>query len=201
MKFRSTAVLAATLATAPAFADFVSTATLSMSDIAGVGAYNMSYNSWRVDFYTDADLSQSGLNADFGNWMLVITGTNGVTWKTSSAETVGGSYANTTGARIFTVTLAEGSPIGGTGDLVPTPSILSLRYTTRKVGGAWQSMQNALEYSGSSSTSTAQRGMIVVGAADGSSFISGYFGTTVPAPGAAALVGLAGILVSRRRSN
>ena len=201
MKFRSTAVLAATLATAPAFADFVSTATLSMSDIAGVGAYNMSYNSWRVDFYTDADLSQSGLNADFGNWMLVITGTNGITWKTSSAETVGGRYTNTSGARIFTVTLAEGSPIGGIGDLAPAPAILSLRYTTPKTGGTWASMSNALTYSGASSTTLSQRGMIVIGADDGSSFISGYFNTTIPAPGAAALVGLAGILVSRRRSN
>lgn len=200
MKFRSTAVLAATLATAPAFADFLSTVTLSMSGIAGEGAYNMSSNTWRVDFYSDADLSQSGLNADFGNWMLVVTGTNGMTWKTTSAETVGGSYQNVSGARIFTVTLAEGSPIGGTGDLSPAPAVLSLRYTTRKIAGSWQNMQGALTYSGDAATATAQRGMLVVGAADGTSFISGYFGTTVPAPGAAALIGLSGLIVSRRRN-
>ena len=201
MKFRSTAVLAATLATAPAFASFVSTATLSMSIIAGQGSYFVAGNTWRVDFYTDADLSQSGVNADFGNWILVVTGSNGSTWKTSSSETVGGSYTNAPCARIFTVTLAEGSPIGGEGDLTPVPAMLSLRYTTPKVGGVWQNMQTSLEYSGNATTSVAQRGMLTVAASDGSSYIAGYFNTTIPAPGAAALVGLAGIFVSRRRSN
>lgn len=201
MKFRSTAVLAATLATAPAFAGFVSTVTLTSSSN-GTGAYLVAGNTWTVNFYTDADLSQSGADADFGNWILTVTGTNGSTWTTSSAETVGGSYRNVTGARIFTVDLADadGGTLPGSGDLAPIPGKLSLKFTTRKVGSTFENMQNALTYSGSAATSASQRGMLTVTSADGASVISGYFGTTVPAPGAAALVGLAGIFVSRRRN-
>lgn len=201
MKFRSTAVLAATLATAPAFAGFVSTATLTSSSN-GTGSYLVAGNTWTVNFYTDADLSQSGADADFGNWILTVTGTNGSTWTTSSAETVGGSYRNVTGARIFTVDLADadGGTLPGSGDLAPIPGKLSLKFTTRKVGSTFENMQNALTYSGSAATSASQRGMLTVTSADGASVISGYFGTTVPAPGAAALVGLAGIFVSRRRN-
>lgn len=202
MKFRSTAVLAATLATAPAFAGFVSTATLSMSGIAGTGDYAVGGNTWTVNFYTDADLSQTGANADFGNWILTISGT-GVdqTWSTSSAETFGGSYRNVTGARIFTVDLAngEGSTLPGSGSLSPIPGKLSLKFTTRKFGSVFESMENALQYSGNASTATNQRGMLTVTSADGASTISGYFATTVPAPGAAALIGAAGLLTSRRR--
>ena len=203
MKFRSTAVLAATLATAPAFAGFVSTATLSMSGIAGTNEYNVAGNTWKVDFFTDADLSQAGTDADFGNWILTITGSNGKTWSTSSTETVGGSYRNVTGARIFTVDLADGdgSTLPGTGDLnpAPIPGKLSLKFTTRKFGSVFESMENALTYSGNAATTPSQRGMLTVTSADGNSVISGYFNATIPAPGAAALIGAAGLLTARRR--
>ena len=201
MTFRSTAALAATLATAPAFASFMSTATLTMTS-AGNNLYAIPGNVWTVNFFTDADLSQSGTNADFGNWILTITGTNGRTWQTSSGETFGGAYRNVTGARIFTVDLAnaEGNPLDGTGDLAPIPGKLTLKFTTRKVGSLFENMENALNYSGTTANAQ-QRGSIVVTSADGGSIISGNFVTTIPAPGAAALVGLAGLIVSRRRAS
>jgi hypothetical protein len=160
----------------------------------------ISGNPCTINFYTDADLSQSGANADFGTWILTVTGSNVTTWPTSSTETVGGSYRNVTGARIFTVDLADadGGTLPGTGDLAPIPSSLSLKFTTPKSEGMFKNMQDALIYSSASTTNASQRGMLTVTSADGS-MISGFFATTVPAPGAAALVGLAGLIVSRRR--
>ena len=198
MKFSALAI-SSVFAASSAFAGFMSTATLSATS-EGTDQYLISGNTWTINFYTDADLSQSGANADFGTWILTVTGSNGTTWQTSSTETVGGSYRNVTGARIFTVDLADadGGTLPGTGDLAPIPSSLSLKFTTPKVDGMFKNMQDALIYSGSAATDANQRGMLTVTSADGS-MISGFFATTVPAPGAAALVGLAGLIVSRRR--
>lgn len=198
MKFSALAI-SSVFAASSAFAGFMSTATLSATS-GGTGQYLISGNTWTINFYTDADLSQSGANADFGTWILTVTGSNGTTWQTSSTETVGGSYRNVTGARIFTVDLADadGGTLPGTGDLAPIPSSLSLKFTTPKVDGMFKNMQDALIYSGSAATNANQRGMLTVTSADGS-MISGFFATTVPAPGAAALVGLAGLIVARRR--
>jgi len=179
----------------------MSTATLSATS-EGAGQYLISGNTWTINFYTDADLSQSGADADFGNWILTVTGTNGKKWSTSNSETFGGTYRNVTGARIFTVDLAngEGGELSGTGDLTPVPGKLSLKFTTPKSNSSsFKSMEDALIYSGSTTT-TSQRGMLTVTSADGASVITGFFATTVPAPGAAALVGLAGLIVSRRRA-
>ena len=197
MKFSALAI-SSVFAASSAFAGFMSTATLSATS-EGTDQYLISGNTWTINFYTDADLSQSGANADFGTWILTVTGSNGTTWQTSSTETVGGSYRNVTGARIFTVDLADadGGTLPGTGDLAPIPSSLSLKFTTPKADGMFKNMQDALIYSASTGN-TSQRGMLTVTSADGS-MISGFFATTVPAPGAAALVGLAGLIVARRR--
>jgi len=200
MKFRNSAVLAATLATAPTFAGFMSTATLTTSSV-GTNDYMIAGNTWTINFYTDTDLSQSGADADFGNWILTVKGSNGTVWSTSSSETAGGSYRNVTGARIFTVSLADAAsgPLPGVGDLAPIPGSLSLKYTTRKSGSTFENMQNALTYSGASSTIASQRGELTVTSADGASVITGSFSTVIPTPGAAALIGAAGLLTGRRR--
>jgi hypothetical protein len=200
MKFSALAI-SSVFAASSAFAGFMSTATLSATS-EGAGQYLISGNTWTINFYTDADLSQSGADADFGNWILTVTGTNGKKWSTSNSETFGGTYRNVTGARIFTVDLAngEGGELSGTGDLTPVPGKLSLKFTTPKSNSSsFKSMEDALIYSGSTTT-TSQRGMLTVTSADGASVITGFFATTVPAPGAAALVGLAGLIVSRRRA-
>ena len=199
MKFSALAI-SSVFAASSAFAGFMPTVTLTATS-SGTGAYQIAGNTWTINFYTDADLSQSGTVADFGNWILSITGTNGMTWQTSSSETVGGSYRNVTGARIYTVDMAdgEGSELPGTGDLSPIPGKISVRFTTPKNNGTFVNLQDALNYSSSPTTANDRRGTITVTSTDGMSTIDGFFATTVPAPGAAALVGLAGLIVSRRR--
>jgi len=98
------------------------------------------------------------------------------------------------GGRMYTVMLGDGS--GGNGTLNPTPTVLTLMYTASKTGTVWNTLGNALE----NSAGNTDKGMLTIANDNGgteSGVISGAF--TVPAPGAAALVGLAGLIVSRRR--
>ena len=195
MKFSALAV-SSVFAASSAFAGFIPGATqvLTASGIGGTDSYLVSGNSWTITFTFDGDLAQSSLDGDFGNWTMTLTGTNGTTWSKSRSETDGGMFKNVWGGREYTVMLGDGTD--STGSLTPTPTVLTLMYTASKTGTVWNSLGNALENSAGSPA----MGKLTIANDNGgteSGVISGAF--TVPAPGAAALVGLAGLIVSRRR--
>ena len=194
MKFSALAI-SSVFAASSAFAGFIPGATqvLTASGIAGEGSYNKG-TSWTVTFTFDGELAQSSLDGDFGNWTMTVTGTNGTTWSKSRSETDGGMFKNVSGGRMYTVMLGDGTD--STGSLTPTPTVLTLMYTASKTGTVWNSLGNALENSAGSPA----MGKLTIANDNGgteSGVISGAF--TVPAPGAAALVGLAALIVSRRR--
>jgi hypothetical protein len=198
MKFTTTAVLAASLAASSTFAGFLPTGTLTATGIAGTGAYQLSGNTWSITFSFDGDVNASSMNSDFGNWTLKLLGTNGKTWTTSSSEVVDGAWArNGSNERMLTIKLADGAGIG-VGDVAPEPTYISISYAARKSGSSWESLGNALLYSGDSGTPSTSRGNLMVRSGV-SNMISGTFSAVIPAPGAVALVGLAGLIISRRR--
>ena len=194
MKFSALAI-SSVFAASSAFAGFIPGATqvLTASGIGGTGSYLVSGNSWTVTFTFDGDLTQSSLDGDFGNWTMTVTGTDGTTWSKSRYETDGGMFKNVSGGREYTVMLGDGS--GGNGTLNPTPTVLTLMYTASKTGTVWNSLGNALE----NSAGNAMKGKLTIAndVSGTEGVIAGAF--TVPAPGAGALVGLAGLIVSRRR--
>ena len=193
MKFSALAISSA-FAASSAFAGFIPGATqvLTASGIAGEGSYKQG-TSWTVTFTFDGELAQSSLDGDFGNWTMTVTGTNGTTWSKSRSETDGGMFKNVSGGRMYTVMLGDG--VGGNGTLSPKPTVLTLMYTASKTGTVWNSLGNALE----NSAGNARKGKLTIAndVSGTEGVIAGAF--TVPAPGAAALVGLAGLIVSRRR--
>ena len=203
MKFtalQNSSAVTAVLVASSAFATMTTT-TLTASNITGTGVYVQAPTIWSIQFTFDGDLAQSSLNGDFGTWTLTVTGSNGSSWSKSSPETDGGSFKNITNGRIYNVLLGIGS--GGTGDLDPEPSNLSLKYTTQKIAGVYMSLGAALNYSALSSTPDLQKGRLSVTHVDGEGKVDGeIWGTfAVPAPGTAALIGLAGMISSRRRRN
>jgi hypothetical protein len=199
MKFTTTAVLAASLAASSTFAGFLPTGTLTASGIAGTGAYQLGGNTWTITFSFDGDVNASSMNSDFGNWTLKLLGTNGKTWTTSSSEVVDGAWArNGSNERLLTIKLADGAGIG-VGDVAPEPTYISISYAARKSGSSWESLGNALLYSGDTDTPATSRGSLMVRSGV-SNMIAGTFAAVIPTPGAASLVGLAGLIVSRRRA-
>ena len=203
MKFtalQNSSAVTAVLVASSAFATMTTT-TLTASNITGTGVYVQAPTIWSIQFTFDGDLAQTSLNGDFGNWTLTVTGSNGSSWSKSNSETDGGSFKNITNGRIYNVLLGIGS--GGTGDLDPEPSNLSLKYTTQKIAGVYMSLGAALNYSALSSTPDLQKGRLSVTHVDGEGKVDGeIWGTfAVPAPGTAALIGLAGMISSRRRRN
>ena len=204
MKFtalQNSSAVTAVLVASSAFATMTTT-TLTASNITGMGVYMQAPTIWSIQFTFDGDLAQTSLNGDFGNWTLTVTGSNGSSWSKSSPETDGGSFKNITNGRIYNVLLGIGS--GGTGDLDPEPSNLSLKYTTQKIAGVYMSLGAALNYSALSSTPDLQKGILsvthvnaITGIQDGE--IWGTF--AVPTPGAVALIGFAGMVAGRRRRN
>lgn len=196
MKLSSSAFLAASLAASSACAGVVTT-TLTASGIAGTGSYLVAPDTWTIDFTFTCDLDQSGMNADFGDWEVVLTGTNGRSWTTSSSEVNNGTWKRDSDARILRIELAQDDAGIGTGTVTPLPTVVEVAYTVRRVGSSWESLGSALEYSAAVTTSANRRGSLRV-AFDDVSEIKGAF--AIPAPGAAALVGLAGLVVSRRRN-
>jgi len=199
MKFSTTAVLAASLVASSTFAGFLPTGTLTASGIAGTGAYQLSGNTWTITFSFDGDVNASSMNSDFGNWTLKLLGTNGKTWTTSNSEVVDGTWTrNGSNERMLTIKLADGAGIG-VGDVAPEPTYISISYAARKSGSSWESLGNALLYSGNATTPAASRGSLMVRSGV-SNMIAGTFAAVIPAPGAVALVGLAGLTISRRRA-
>ena len=202
MKFtalQNSSAVTAVLVASSAFATMTTT-TLTASNITGTGVYVQAPTIWSIQFTFDGDLAQTSLNGDFGNWTLTVTGSNGSSWSKSNSETDGGSFKNIPNGRTYNVLLGDGS--GGTGTVDPAPSNLSLKYTTQKIAGVYMSLGAALNYS--ALTSDLQKCRLSVthlnsdtGLVDGE--IWGTF--AVPAPGTAALIGLAGMISSRRRRN
>jgi hypothetical protein len=99
---------------------------------------------------------------------------------------------------MLTIKLADGAGLG-VGDVAPEPTYISISYAARKSGSSWESLGNALLYSGDASTPSTSRGNLMVRSGV-SNMISGTFATVIPTPGAVALVGLAGLIISRRRA-
>lgn len=199
MTLRTATALAASLAASSAFAGFLPTGTLIASGITGFGAYSIPGNTWTITFAFDGNVDASGMNAEFGNWTLNVSGTNGASWSTSSSEVSGGNWVRSgTDARILTIALSEGTPIPGIGTISPRPTFISVKYSTRKVGSSWESLGNSLKYSALTSTPDSRRGelRIVHGEVDE---IAGTFAAVIPTPGAAVLMGVASLITARRR--
>ena len=205
MKFTALQNSSAVLAVLVASSAFASMTTLTASNISGTGVYAQAPTIWSIQFTFDGALTQTSLNGDFGNWTLTVTGSNGSSWSKSNSETDGGSFKNISNGRIYNVILGDGigGSQGGTPDVDPEPSILSLRYSTQKIVGVYMPLGEALAYSTSSLLPLNQQGRLSVTHVDGEGKIDGeIWGTfTVPAPGSVALIGLAGLVSSRRRRN
>jgi len=204
MKFTALQNSSAVLAVLVASSAFASMTTLTASNISGTGVYAQAPTIWSIQFTFDGALTQTSLNGDFGNWTLTVNGSNGSSWSKSNNETDGGSFKNITNGRIYNVLLGDGfGGTQGTTAVDPEPSILSLRYSTQKITGVYMSLGEALAHSTLSSLPSNQQGRLSVTHVDGEGNINGeIWGTfTVPAPGSVALIGLAGLVSSRRRRN
>ena len=205
MKFTALLNSSAVLAVLVASSAFASMTTLTASNITGTGVYVQAPTIWSIQFTFDGALTQTSLNGDFGDWTLTVLGSNGSSWSKSNNETDGGSFKNITSGRIYNVILGDG--VGGiqgsSTDMDPVPSILSLKYSTQKTAGVYMTLGAALDYSSLSVTPANQQGRLSVTHVDGEGHIDGeIWGTfTVPAPGSIALIGLAGLVSSRRRRN
>jgi len=182
---------------------FASVTTLTATNITGTGVYYNQPTTWSLQFSFDGALTQSSLSGDFGNWTLAVAASDGTSWSQSSSDTAGGSFTNITNGKIFNLILGDGlGGIQGTYPINPVPSVLSLKYTTTKTAGIYMTLGQAIDYSVLNTTPAEQRGRLTVthfnggGVVDGE--ISGFF---VPAPGSVALIGLAGMVSSRRRRN
>ena len=204
MKFTALQNSSAVLAVLVTSSAFASMTTLTASNITGTGLYFQDPTIWSIQFTFDGALTQTSLNGDFGNWTLTVNGSNGSSWSKSNSETDGGSFKNITNVRIYNVILGDGlGGSQGTMAVDPEPSILSLRYSTQKIAGVYMSLGEALAYSTLSSLPSNQQGRLSVTHVDGEGNIDGEIsGTfTIPAPGSVALIGLAGLVSSRRRRN
>ena len=203
MKFSALQNISAVTAVLVASSAFASMTTLTASNITGTGMYTQSPTTWKIQFTFDGDLAQTSLDGDFGNWTLTVTGSNGSSWSKSKSETNGGLFAPITNGRLYFVDIGDGTD-GTNAGLTPPPTNLNLRYTTKSNSGVFMTLGEALDYSALSSTQGIEKGILgvthvnaITGIQDGE--IWGTF--TVPAPGAVALIGLAGMVAGRRRRN
>ena len=204
MKFAALQNSSAVLAVLVASSAFASMTTLTANNITGTGVYAQSPTIWSIQFTFDGALTQSSLNGDFGLWTLTVTGSNGASWSKAHDETDGGSFKNIFGGRTYKVNLGDGT--GGTQgspEISPSPSNLSLNYTTRKHFGIYMNLGQALDYSASNTTPDPQKGRLSVTHVNGEGFVDGeiWGPYAVPAPGSVALLGLAGLVARRRRRN
>jgi hypothetical protein len=204
MKFSVLQNISAVTAVLVASSAFASMTTLTASNITGTGVYEQASTMWSIQFTFDGALTQDSLDGDFGNWTLTVTGSNGSSWSKSNSDSIGGEFTPITNGRIYKVFLDDGSNgISGSTALIPVPTFLSIQYTTLKTDDLYMNLGQALDYSASSTTPNLQKGRLSVthvngeGNVDGE--ISGIF--TVPAPGSVALIGLVGLVSSRRRRN
>ena len=204
MKFSALRNISAVTAVLVASSAFASMTTLTASNITGTGFYEQAPTTWSIQFTFDGALTQTSLNGDFGNWTLAVAASDGTSWSQSGSGKDVLSFTNITNGKIFNLILGDGvGGIQGTYPINPVPSVLSLTYTTTQTAGVYMTLGQAIDYSVLNTTPAEQRGRLTVtpfngggAAVDGE--ISGFF---VPAPGSFALMGLAGMVPSRRRRN
>jgi MYXO-CTERM domain-containing protein len=181
----------------------LSIVSMSMAGIAslqGVGiTASGSYGSdafksvgWSIQFDFSGDMAGAASEADFGDWSFTLR--NGASvWSVAGSGSQSGSWSTSGNARIFTIALA-GSGAGNT--LSPAPTSVSIIYTALRASGSWGSLGDALK----ASEHDPLRGAFVIRNETGTGpgeITSGF--TVVPAPGAVALLALAGFSARRRR--
>ena len=196
-------------AAVPAFAAlaFASVSLADLTSMQGVGIAasgsftgpGLAPDAWNINFVFDGDLSASSTIGEFGNWTMSIS--NGSqSWIASGESSIAGRWSLNQGSRIYTIDLAQAGSVSSSGSLMPVPTSISIVYTAVKVGGAWCSLGESLQRSQGSSYDPLRGGFVVrtgvTGSPDAGLITSGF---TVPAPGALALVGCAGLLARRRR--
>lgn len=157
---------------------------------------------WSVDFQFSGSIDSAAADADFGDWSFRLS--NGsLNWSITGSGAESGVWKNVGSNRIFTILLTSGTTSGGS-TLSPAPTEVSIVYTATRASGSWGSLGAALTASQGSSFDAARGGFLIKTGASGTpsaGSISAGYSFAVPAPGAAALVGMAGLLArSRRRS-
>ena len=155
---------------------------------------------WTVDFQFSGTLDSAASEADFGDWTFTLS--NGsADWSISGSGAESGVWKNIGSNRIFTITLMSGTTSGGS-TLSPAPTEVSIVYTATRASGSWGTLGAALNASQGTSFDTARGGFLIKTGAEGTtgagSIATGY-SFAVPAPGATALMGLAGLLARSRR--
>lgn len=157
---------------------------------------------WSVDFQFSGSIESAAADADFGDWSFKLS--NGsMNWSISGSGAESGVWKNVGSNRIFSILLTSGTTSGGS-TLSPAPTEVSIVYTATRASGSWGSLGAALTASQGSSFDAARGGFLIKTGASGTpsaGSISAGYSFAVPAPGAATLVGMAGLLArSRRRS-
>ena len=155
---------------------------------------------WTVDFQFSGTLDSAASEADFGDWTFTLS--NGsADWSISGSGAESGVWKNIGSNRIFTITLMSGTTSGGS-TLSPAPTEVSIVYTATRASGSWGTLGAALNASQGTSFDAARGGFMVktgsAGSPSAGSIVAGY-SFAVPAPGATALVCLAGLLARKRR--
>jgi hypothetical protein len=155
---------------------------------------------WSVDFQFSGPLDSAASEADFGDWTFKLS--NGsVDWSISGSGAESGVWKNIGSNRIFTITLMSGTTSGGS-TLSPAPTEVSIVYTATRASGSWGTLAAALTASQGTNFEAVRGGFLIKTGASGTpgagSIASGY-SFAVPAPGAAALLGMAGLLARKRR--
>ena len=155
---------------------------------------------WSVDFQFSGSIDSAAADADFGDWSFRLS--NGaMDWSITGSGAESGVWKNVGSNRIFTITLMSGTTSGGS-TLSPAPTEVSIVYTATRASGSWGTLGAALNASQGTNFDAARGGFLIKTGASGTSgagsIASGY-SFAVPAPGATALVGLAGLLARSRR--
>ncbi len=155
---------------------------------------------WTVDFQFSGTLDSAASEADFGDWTFTLS--NGsADWSISGSGAESGVWKNVGSNRIFTITLLSGTTSDGS-TLSPAPTEVSIVYTATRASGSWGTLGAALTASQGTSFDAARGGFLIKTGAEGTSgagSIATGYSFAVPAPGATALVGLAGLLARSRR--
>ena len=185
-----------------------SSAVAGMTSLHGTGPVangvyagtSFSSQPWTVDFQFSGPLDSAPSDADFGDWSFRLS--NGsAEWTITSSGAESGVWKNVGSNRIFTITLLSGTTSGGS-TLSPAPTEVSIVYTATRASGSWGTLGAALNASQGTTFDAARGGFLIKTGASGTpgagSIATGY-SFAVPAPGATALVGLAGLLARKRR--
>jgi hypothetical protein len=196
----SIVVIASLAAGSPALAGLTSlhgTGPVANGVYAGT---SFSSQPWTVDFQFSGTLDSAPGDADFGDWSFRLS--NGsAEWTVTSSGAESGVWKNVGSNRIFTITLLSGTTSAGS-TLAPAPTEVSIVYTATRASGSWGTLGAALNASQGTSFDAARGGFLIKTGAEGApgagSIATGY-SFAVPAPGAMALVGLAGLLARRRK--